>query len=403
MVTKTVISKASKRSKAPHSHSHSHSHSLCSKIIDKTILRYFIILGLGIIIGSSFPKSSVLNNNNNNNNNNNDVGVAVAGVVQVDTKSKNSNNEDDGWHTISVYYGKKNAIKAQDAPAILKGNIMEGAQAKQDDIILSLVSSYHNNNSSVSGSDSDVASGSASGSSRKMRSSSSSKTKKNEALAKEFYFVDLAANDAISLSNTFKLEQKGWRGLCIEPNPVYWYRLAHRNCTVAGAFVGGKSDLQEVDVSLSNKEVGGIVGDTFDNKKAGVAEKEKRFTVSIRSLFEKFDVPQTIDYLSLDVEGAEELIMKDFPFDEYKINFVTIERPKIGLQKLMKEQDYHFVMQLVFWGETLWVHGDVLKKISREEVKNKALETMGVGGDEWPPSSWKGTRHFNIESGYYEN
>jgi hypothetical protein len=32
------------------------------------------------------------------------------------------------------------------------------------------------------------------------------------------YFVDLAANDAVALSNTFALETDyGWNGLCIEP------------------------------------------------------------------------------------------------------------------------------------------------------------------------------------------
>jgi len=327
----------------------------------------------------------------------------TAGSAATATATKLSSNgvgiHHDGWHTISVYYGKKDSIKAQDAPARSKKNVMDGSQAKQDDIISSLVSLYHDNESSGS--------------------TTSTNSNNNEKL----YFVDLASNDAISLSNTFKLEQQGWDGLCIEPNPVYWFRLAHRNCTVAGAFVGGREDLQEVEVSLSNKEVGGIVGGEFDNNGRGSSSKtEKRFTVSIQSLFETFHVPSTIDYLSLDVEGAEELIMKDFPFDNYTIHFATIERPNLKLQSLMKEHNYHFVIQLVSWGETLWVHGSILEKmsLSLEEVKKHALRAMGVqvqvqggggGGGEgegedivdWPPSNWKGARHFDIEAGYYTN
>jgi hypothetical protein len=225
------------------------------------------------------------------------------------------------------------------------------------------------------------------------------------------YFVDLAANDAISLSNTYKLEQLGWDGLCIEPNPMYWYRLSHRKCAVAGAFVGGKTDMQQVDVSLSNDVFGGIIGDGFDNKEDDEKKKETRFTVSIKSLFQKFNVPKRIDYFSLGVEGAEELIMKGFPFDDYTAYFMTIERPKPGLRKLLKDHDYHFVMQLVSWGETLWVHGNILKDLSLKDVKKNALETMGrtyrkdwnkitfadygVDGDEeWPPSNWKDGYYF---------
>lgn len=54
------------------------------------------------------------------------------------------------------------------------------------------------------------------------------------------YFLDLAANDATYLSNTYLLEKDlGWRGLCVEPNPTYWPRLAQRKgCTVVAAVVG---------------------------------------------------------------------------------------------------------------------------------------------------------------------
>ena len=47
------------------------------------------------------------------------------------------------------------------------------------------------------------------------------------------FFVDLAANDALHLSNTRALERDfGWRGLCIEGNPLLTTRLAQvRDCS----------------------------------------------------------------------------------------------------------------------------------------------------------------------------
>jgi hypothetical protein len=45
-------------------------------------------------------------------------------------------------------------------------------------------------------------------------------------IRKKLFFVDLAANDAIQLSNTLQLEEEGWHGLCIGTS-VKWsdYRL----------------------------------------------------------------------------------------------------------------------------------------------------------------------------------
>ena len=59
------------------------------------------------------------------------------------------------------------------------------------------------------------------------------------------FFVDLAANDAVSLSNTLMLERDlDWQGLCIEPNPGYWKDLARRKCKLVAAVVGHTKNAQ---------------------------------------------------------------------------------------------------------------------------------------------------------------
>ena len=57
------------------------------------------------------------------------------------------------------------------------------------------------------------------------------------------YFVDLAANDPVHLSNTRALERDfSWQGLCIDGSIGLLTALArHRRCTVVGAVVGGNS------------------------------------------------------------------------------------------------------------------------------------------------------------------
>lgn len=173
------------------------------------------------------------------------------------------------------------------------------------------------------------------------------------------YFVDLAANDAMKRSNSLLLEHHGWIGLCIEPNPIYWYRLAsYRTCTIVGAVVGGTTNQngKEVDVKFINGAYGGIVGDDMDNKKKDDKTLEKRNLVSISTVFEETNVPHMIDYFSLDVEGAETLVMKDFPWHSYTFKFMTIERPKDELITMLNSHGYVKVMNVTSWGETLWIH-----------------------------------------------
>lgn len=178
------------------------------------------------------------------------------------------------------------------------------------------------------------------------------------------FFVDLAANDAVWASNTFSLEQNfGWKGICIEANNYYWFRLGFRKCHTVGAIVGG-TDGDSVEVSLGQGKAhgpyGGIVGDDFDNKKKKKTqeEPEKRYTLSLATILKTFDAPSVIDYLSLDVEGAESFILKEFPFDKYTFKTMTIERPKDDLRKLFEKHGYKHVLDFRR-GDTLWAHKSV--------------------------------------------
>ncbi len=336
-------------------------------------LKYAVAIALGIAIGRFSAQTDQVNPLEWN------MDFSTSGLFPMTNDDKHDGlnlppvvlGQHDGFHPIHVYRGNSEVIKQ-----LPKKEYEKGSQVDQDRVISALHRTYQ-----------------------------TKYDKKNALLTSREggditntkpYFVDLAANDAISLSNTLHLEEEGWDGLCVEPNDMYWYRLAHRKCITAAAFVGGKDDMQPIHVSLDNGVFGGIVGEEFDNKKG---KTEKRYTVSLNTVFEQFAVPHDIDYMSLDVEGAEELIMKDFPFDSYKIKFMTIERPRPSLQALLKEHGYVFVMKLVYWGDTLWVHEDVIKNgFVLEEIK-----TVTHSNSQWSKKEpKKNDEVFDFETGTFE-
>jgi Methyltransferase FkbM domain len=203
------------------------------------------------------------------------------------------------------------------------------------------------------------------------------------------YFVDLASNDAVWASNTFALEQNfDWKGICIEANPIYWYRLSFRtNCHLVGSIVGG-ADFEEITVNLPTDHkksgpFGGIVGKNYDNKQPG-GTAEPRYTASLVTILKKFNAPKVIDYLSLDVEGAEEFIMKDFPFHQpYTFRVISIERPKELLMKKLQAAGYMHVLNFKR-GDTLWAHESVYLYGKRNvEIKPEEIDKHEL--EDWPP------------------
>lgn len=59
--------------------------------------------------------------------------------------------------------------------------------------------------------------------------------------------------------------------------------------------------------------------------------------IPLWDLLRKHDAPKVIEYLSLDIEGAEWLALKDFPFDEFRILCMTIERGGRDYSRLFKK------------------------------------------------------------------
>ncbi len=243
-------------------------------------------------------------------------------------KAKNQN----GWSLIHVFYGNTSHIEdASTIPTDFFQTHQWFSQLKQDIVVSTLLKKKQNG-----------------------------------------YFVDLASNDAVRISNTYALETfHGWTGLCLEPNPVYWAGLSYRKCDVVAAVVG-KESMQEIKFKYPNRAgpKGGIVGSEFDNKlPSKFNEDHRRFTVTLQEIFERFDTPKIIDYLSLDVEGAEDFIMNSFPFSNYQFNVLTVERPSKVLTNLLESHGYMMIKQLKEWGETLWIHRSIESDIDRSALE----------------------------------
>ena len=107
--------------------------------------------------------------------------------------------------------------------------------------------------------------------------------------------------------------------------------ISMRTCQVVMAAVGNSTRMQPIDFSLGGGAggLGGIVADGMDNtQRKNRGRLKSYYTVPLLEILERFDAPETIDYLSLDIEGAEYFVMENFPLDRYTFKVMTVERPE---------------------------------------------------------------------------
>lgn len=153
-------------------------------------------------------------------------------------------------------------------------------------------------------------------------------------------FLDIGANDGKFGSNTATLEYEyGWTGICIEANPTLIADLtANRpNSTIVHNAVWTKPGKVVIEVPLEFKkkdpanQLGRITGLDRNSKafKKFFDKGKETFTVksdTVTNIIKKtLGLPITIDYMSLDIEGAEIEALKSIDFNLIDIKFMTIE------------------------------------------------------------------------------
>ncbi|GAB6270108.1 MAG: FkbM family methyltransferase [Smithella sp.] len=168
------------------------------------------------------------------------------------------------------------------------------------------------------------------------------------------YFVDIGAHDGIYLSNTYILECKyGWKGICVEANPSSFKLLKiNRRAICVNACLDGTERF--VDFAKWGV-IGGIIEPDKFNKDGESCEVVRVKTQTLNNLLKEMDTPPEVDYLSIDIEGAEESVLKEFNFNDYLFKCITIERPTDTLKKIFTDNGYILIKEIPFF-ECFYVH-----------------------------------------------
>ena len=137
------------------------------------------------------------------------------------------------------------------------------------------------------------------------------------------YAMDFGATDGICHNNVFSFFNKPyyWGGLSIDANPRFdKQRKTLFKDTNVSVYCGAVSDIDgEVSMEIrSGRECGH--SQLIKNGSSTVR------SMKVNSLLEKYKAPNYIDFISMDIEGAESYVLNNWDWDRYKVKLWCIER-----------------------------------------------------------------------------
>jgi FkbM family methyltransferase len=167
------------------------------------------------------------------------------------------------------------------------------------------------------------------------------------------YFVEAGASDGLDCSNTYLLEKKfGWNGLLIEPSKSSFESI--RTNRSAGALnlalfsSTGKSLQFRETVSPGLSSLADFSSHDYMSEERVNQQLYQVETITLQDALDENRAPKTIDFLSLDTEGSEFEILKNFDFNTYKISVICCEhnysKQRDSIYQLLTKNGYDRVL-----------------------------------------------------------
>jgi len=148
---------------------------------------------------------------------------------------------------------------------------------------------------------------------------------------KKGFFVEFGAADGFKLSNTYILEKNfNWKGIISEPAKIFHKKLTlNRHCVIEKRIIWKVSNqnLKFKETSIPDLSTISKFSNS-DNWSKRRGKKYKQYnlnTISLIDLLKKYKAPKVIDYLSIDTEGSEFEILKNFNFSMFTFKIITCE------------------------------------------------------------------------------
>jgi FkbM family methyltransferase len=187
-------------------------------------------------------------------------------------------------------------------------------------------------------------------------------------------FIEFGACDGIHISNTYFLEKyRGWSGILLEPAKIWHNKLKvnRPNCIVDFRCVSHSSN-HKINFYENANPVYSSYKNNYPKKKSYIVETVSLNDIILqyRSFLEKKSNPNNIDFISIDTEGSEYEILKNFDFIKYSPKIIIVEhnfnkKKSKQLKELLESNGYaNLFPELSAYDYYFVLNNILLKKIN---------------------------------------
>ena len=150
-------------------------------------------------------------------------------------------------------------------------------------------------------------------------------------------YIDIGCGHPIKNNNTYLLNKKGWSGINIDLDidNIKLFKIYRPKDVNICAAISDESKETDLFFYHSRSALNTIDKKTANYQKAKVTSVKKIKTTTLNNVLdESIYNSSNIDFLSIDVEGSELSVLKNFNFHKFKPKVIVVEYLDLSLNKL---------------------------------------------------------------------
>jgi FkbM family methyltransferase len=149
---------------------------------------------------------------------------------------------------------------------------------------------------------------------------------------KQGVFVEVGANHPTLMSQTWHLEQQGWSGVLVEPNPELCELLRARRprSRTFQVAAGNPEQTVEIDLLMGVSDLCSTLAPVLNSPLSGAKVRVELRTLD--SILAETKI-ERIDFLSIDVEGMELEVLRGFNLEKYAPRLILLEEHRHDFKK----------------------------------------------------------------------
>ena len=164
-------------------------------------------------------------------------------------------------------------------------------------------------------------------------------------VAEKGTYVDVGCNHPIQKSNTLRLYQRGWQGICIDGNKdlTQLYEKLRPLDNVLCQIVS--SEEKEVEFIVAKENAVSTI--SKEHKEEWIGDRVERIEMmqskTLTSVLEEQNCPQDFELLSVDVEGHDYEVITSLDFKRFSPRFIICELHEKTIEETMENKIYQFL------------------------------------------------------------